>query len=124
MPAGCVAVAMAQIIKYYEQPYRGSGSNTYTPASHPEYGTQSVIFENARYDYSNMPNSLTSGNDDVARLVYHCGVSVNMDYDPVESGSNINSAAAAFVDHFRFNSADVNWRENSSDPLWMMMLKT
>lgn len=36
--AGCVATAMAQVMKYHNHPLNGSGSHSYTPKDHPEYG--------------------------------------------------------------------------------------
>ena len=41
-PTGCVATAMAQIMRYWEYPAIGWGSHTY---SHPRYGTLSATFD-------------------------------------------------------------------------------
>ena len=41
---GCVATAMAQIMKYWSYPAYGVGSHSYTPSTHPEYGVQSANF--------------------------------------------------------------------------------
>ena len=75
---GCVATAMAQILKYWSYPERGLGNHSYVPSSHPEYGTLYVDFSSVNYEWSNMPNSVTSTNNAVATLMYHCGVSVDM----------------------------------------------
>lgn len=100
-PTGCVATAMAQIIRYWEYPERGVGSNTYI-SNYPSYGygnfgPQTADFGATTYDYSLMPNSLNTTttneqNNEVARLMYHCGVSVNMMY-----GVNTSGAFSAFV---------------------------
>ena len=89
---GCVATAMAQIMKYWSYPTHGLGSHSYVPTSHPEYGTLYVDFSTVNYQWSNMPNSVTSANNAVATLMYHCGVSVDMMYG-VNSAPDYGSAA-------------------------------
>lgn len=87
---GCVATAMAQIMKYWSYPEHGFGSHSYIPQNHPEYGTQYADFSSTTYQWSSMPNNVTSSNTAVATLMYHCGVSVEMNYglgDPYDNGS-------------------------------------
>lgn len=98
--AGCVATAMGQIMKYHSWPPTGEGSNVY----HTNYGTLSVNFAQQSYDFSLMPAALTSDNDEVAKLLYHCGVSVRMDYSPTGSGASTYAAADAFRQNFRYAS--------------------
>ena len=54
--AGCVAVAMAQVVRYWEWPNHGLNSHSYTC----DYGTLSVNFGATTYNYNNMPNGLSS----------------------------------------------------------------
>ncbi len=89
---GCVATAMAQIMKYWNWPVSGTGSHSYTYDEHPEYGTMSANFGNTTYDWDNMPNALSSESSSteinaVATLMYHCGVAVEMMYSAVGSGA-------------------------------------
>ena len=77
---GCVATAMAQIMKYWSYPEHGIGSHSYVPQQHPQYGTQYADFSNTTYLWSSMPSTVNSSNTAVATLMYHCGVSVNMNY--------------------------------------------
>ena len=79
---GCVATAMAQIIRYYGYPLRGFGQKSY---HHETYGVQAVDFDTTDYDYSLMPDRIRRSSsaeqrDMVSRLCYHCGVVVNMNY--------------------------------------------
>lgn len=85
---GCVATAMAQIMKYWSYPEHGFGSHSYIPQNHPEYGTQYADFSSTTYQWSSMPNNVTSSNTAVATLMYHCGVSVEMNYDIPENGGS------------------------------------
>lgn len=97
--AGCVAVAMGQIMRYHKYPASGTGSYSY---SHPVYGTISADFGNTTYNWNNMPGSLTEANSDVATLLYHAGVSVDMNYTPLESGAFSSKVAPALLNYFRY----------------------
>ncbi len=81
---GCVATAMAQVMKYWNHPAQGSGMHSY---NHSTYGTLSANFGATTYQWSSMPNAVNSSNNAVATLMYHCGVSVDMNYSPQESGA-------------------------------------
>ena len=78
---GCVATAMAQVMKYWNHPTTGTGFHSY---NHDTYGTLSANFGSTTYQWSQMPNTVSSSNNAVATLMYHCGVSVDMDYDQVK----------------------------------------
>ena len=86
---GCVATAMAQIINYWGYPVHGRGSHSY---QHNTYGTLSVNYDSAIYDYAHMPSALTATStpqqvNAVAQLMRDCGVAANMGYGPTESSS-------------------------------------
>lgn len=118
---GCVATAMAQIMKYWSYPTSGIGSNSYT---HPSYGVLSANFENAIYDWGAMPNSLSSANEEVQKISYHCAVSVNMDFGPGGSGAFLNGATSALKGFFKYNIPAYptdKGRWNESD--WIQLLK-
>ena len=77
---GCVATAMAQIMKFWNYPATGAGFHSY---NHSQYGTLSANFGNTTYQWSSMPNQLISSSTNtqinaVATLMYQCGVSVDM----------------------------------------------
>ena len=85
---GCVATAMAQIMKYWNYPATGSGFHSY---NHSNYGTLSANFGGTSYQWSSMPNSVNSSNNAVATLMYQVGVSVDMDYSPEGSSAYVTS---------------------------------
>jgi peptidase C10-like protein len=61
----------------------------------------SVNFGAHSYNWTAMPTSdLVANNADVADLMYDCGVSVNMDYDP--NGSGAWPSANVFRNNFRY----------------------
>jgi len=100
--AGCVATSMAQVMKYYNQPTQGSGSKSYY---HTTYGTLSANFGLTTYNWAGMPNTLSSYNTSVATLLYHCGVSVEMQYGPNGSGAYVSDAASALKNYFGYKSS-------------------
>jgi len=97
-PTGCVATAMAQIMKFWNWPVRGKGQKTYTVATYSSsnqngsktYGgtTLSANFQNQSYQWDAMPLSISSANPAIATLMYHCGVSVSMIYDTDANGGS------------------------------------
>jgi len=128
-PTGCVATAMAQIMKYYKFPQTGTGNNCYTL---PGNITQICAdFGATTYDWNNMLTSYwgsttTQEQDAVATLMFHCGVSVNMCYACSENGSGAQSSAVsvALKKYFGYDP-DILYvqRSNSTDANWENMLK-
>ena len=102
---GSVATAMGQMIHYWGWPATGKGTNTYTDET---YGQLSVDFGATTYNYNLMPDSLTSATsaeqrDEVAKLLYHCGVATNMGYDNYyESYTLPHNARIALNNHFDY----------------------
>lgn len=84
---GCVATAMAQVMMYYKYPKE-------LKATIPAYTTATnklkvnAISEGEKYDWDNMLPTYTEGEynttqaDAVAKLMFHCGAAVQMDYGP------------------------------------------
>lgn len=116
---GCTATSMAQVIKYWNYPVNGTGSHSYT---HPTYGTLSADFSSTTYQWSQMPKNLTDNNDAVATLMYHCGVSVDMDYGP--DGSGGGQPRNALVNYFKYSSnAKYVDKDKYSYNEWINLLK-
>ncbi len=81
---GCVATAMAQVMKFWNWPKMGEGRHSYVEDN---YGIVSANFGTTTYQWTSMPNMLSTGNAAIATLMFHCGVSVNMNYSPSVSGA-------------------------------------
>lgn len=97
--AGCVATAMGQVMYYFRHPQTGAGSYSYY---HPVYDTISANFENTSYRWPEMVNQLAGSNLAVAELLFHLGVSVDMDYGPDGSGMYNHKAAYSLRTHFKY----------------------
>ena len=74
---GCIATAMAQLMKYWNWPVSGCGSHSYPTKL---YGVQSVDFSASKYQWANMSDTLSGPDSAVAKLMYDAGVSVNTEY--------------------------------------------
>ena len=110
---GCVATAMAQVMKYWNHPAVGRGSHSYSS----NFGNLSARFDTTHYDWAHMPDSPGWQSTDaernaVAQLMFHVGVSVDMDYSPHSSGAHVTlgnnsqiSAENALKNNFRYNQA-------------------
>lgn len=102
--AGCVPVAMAQVVKAIGY-YNGKGSNTYTNPNHKV--EVSFDFESWKPDFSKMLNNYDMENysaeqaHEVAMLVKACGVAVNVGYGPDATGGNLSRKA--MVDYLGFD---------------------
>lgn len=105
---GCVATAMGQIMRYWKYPNQGRGEHSYTPRTHPEYGEQYANFESTIYNWENMPFVLDSDNDDIAMVLYHAGVSVDMDYAPESSGAWHGSSMKKYFGYQLMQNVDVS----------------
>jgi Peptidase C10 family/Spi protease inhibitor/Secretion system C-terminal sorting domain len=130
---GCVATAMAQIMRYWAYPSTGTGSNCYdeeTGGGYSEnYGQLCANFDTSNYVWSAMPDKLATPNKEVAKLMYDCGVSVNMDYSPSGSGAYVMggypSAQYSYVNNFGYDGNTLNsaMYDSSEDTAWISLLE-
>ncbi len=127
---GCGSVAMAQFLKYWEHPIKGIGEHSYTPHAHPEFGVQYANFGETVYDWDNMLNDYFHGYSDaeasaVATLLYHCGVSVDINYGDTASGTNPPDVDTALWTYFNYTHNSHYLRKiNYTDAQWIAMLKS
>jgi Peptidase C10 family/Spi protease inhibitor/Secretion system C-terminal sorting domain len=128
---GCPATAVAMIMKYHKHPAQGIGNSSY---NHEKYGTLAVNYADQTYNYANMPDSITGPNDDLAKLMYHAGVAVEMGYTPTESGSFVIEAYCnkkeatceyAFKNYFGYDKTTVAGiqKKDFTDAVWLKKLK-
>lgn len=126
---GCVATAMAQVMKYWEHPAQGTGSRSYYNSW--DRITFEANFGDTTYDWDNMIekyiyNSNTKeGNfteeeaKAVGTLMYHAGVSVLMSYGTHSSSANLLSIAHALITYFGYDKSISNENRNYySDEAW------
>lgn len=118
--AGCVAVAMAQIMYYHKCPLQGHGKKTYS-TSH--YGSLTANFGETFYQWEEMSDTLHELNPAVAKLILHCGISVKMQYGPNGSGAYSSDVPDALHHHFYYPAASMATRAFFGDDEWLSMIK-
>ncbi len=122
---GCVAVCMAQLMKYYNYPHQGTGTHTNYSYWNGGYGNLTINYANQTYAWENMPNLINGTNyDETAKLLYHCSVAVDMNYGPDGSGSSTSKVATALRTYYYY-STNIQYVQKSSytDASWISLLK-
>ncbi len=124
--AGCVPTAMGQIMNYYRFPASGTGSNMYNDTIPPEvYNSLSADFGNASYQWDLMPLEVTERQNDsaVAKLLYHLGVSVNLNYGSDGSGMYNHKAAYALRTNFHYSpDCQYVFRDTATHTNWKQLI--
>jgi hypothetical protein len=126
---GCVATAMAQIMNYHRHP-------TTRTVTIPAYTTLTdkivvpAVTGTTNYAWNNMTNTYTTSStgasaNAVATLMYHCGVSVEMDYKSNESGAYSSDVSPALKTYFGYDAGIAYCsRDYYTYAEWINLLKT
>ena len=122
---GCVATAMAQIMRMHKWPKRGTGMNEYECWLNDKTITLKTDFTQSIYQWDKMPETYTGVESSeekqaVARLLYDCGVAVNMGYGLYGSSAFESKAFQAFIKHFNYdrNAILINRHYYYEDAEW------
>lgn len=122
-PTGCVATAMAQILKYYNYPEKSEGISYYTVGNDPtdiryEFNT---TFKWDLIQVSYKGECSDESKQAVGELMRDCGYSVKMQYDKNGSAALYTNAALGFVRNMCFKEGYVHnaYRALYTDEEWM-----
>ena len=130
---GCAATAQAQVMKYWNHPAVGHGTHSYGCS----FGPLSVTYDTA-YQWNLMPNHLWGRSAEerhaVAQLMYHVGVSIEMNYGVNGSGAyvvaftpygyNVPSCERSLREHFGYNPMlEGRIKDLCSDVVWNNMVR-
>lgn len=125
-PSGCVATCVAQIMKYHNHPIKGEGQSSY---NHSNYGTLSANHAEKTFNWTQMPNSLSyyssqEEKEEISDLMWHIGVSINMNYGPDGSGAYPYRVRYALQDHFGYKKTMSHiYRSSYSLEGWQNIMK-
>lgn len=108
-PTGCMATAMAQIMKYWEYPAKGTGSITYRWT----YGGEDITynFAGTTFDWANMLDRYYGESTNatqraaVAELMYAVGCATQMQYSSQASGTTDLVAGSGLVTYLGYDKA-------------------
>ncbi len=114
---GCVATSLSQILYRYKWPIHGTGSHTDNDNSGSSTGSYHAFFFGTYYDWNNMLDEYYhKASTDIQQracglLQYHCGISLDMDYESNGSTSNINRSPNALSKYWRYvgHYEDITW---------------
>ena len=122
-PTGCVATAMAQILKYYNYPEKSEGISYYNVGNDPtdiryEFNT---TFKWDLIQVSYKGECSDESKQAVGELMRDCGYSVKMQYDKNGSAALYTNAALGFVRNMCFKEGYVHnaYRALYTDEEWM-----
>lgn len=126
-PTGCVATSTAIAMQYHQWPDVGQGSHSYTTKT---YNLPLSATFDTPYQWNNMPATYTAGQytdqqaQNVATLMYDCGVFSDMDYAPGNSGALMLTAAQGLVNYMKYDkSLHVLQRQNYQTAEWESVIK-
>ena len=129
VPAGCVATAMTQVMYYYRYPEFGVGGVGYQPV-HYEFDdnnnpTDTFVYPwqiqsfNTPHEFDVMPSQVNFYTGEIAKFMWHAGMSVLMDYGPTGSGAQSADALTALKDNWGYNrTAQFYSRSDYSNTKW------
>lgn len=104
---GCVATAMAQVIKSYNYPARGKGSHSYEWINNNKE-VLSLNFANITFDWANMTDTYNSSSTEaqkkaVSTLMMACGYASDMNYGTGASGTQTFNVGRGLVENFNYD---------------------
>lgn len=106
-PTGCVATALAQAMNVYKYPEHPVGSvDYYTRGRNMQISDN---LSNYLFDWSSMRDDYQVGEytdiegQAIAELMYVCGLSVQMDYEPYSSGAYFYDVVPGMIDHLGYD---------------------
>lgn len=125
---GCVATAMAQIMKYHNWPDKAGDNASFSYSWNGE--TISADFSNFEFDWANMSANYYYGytytqaqTDAVAKLMQACGYSLRMRYGSDASAAYSEQVGNALVTYFRYDAGIHNeFRNYYSSSEWENMI--
>lgn len=119
---GCVATAMAQVMKHYHSSTPGKGSHSYTTEKLKL--PLSANYEGVTYDWNTMLDDYSNGYtqaqaDAVAQLMLHCGVAVDMNYNYGGSGAVTQKMVSALQNYYGYDRDMIDVSTKSGvDVVW------
>lgn len=108
--AGCMPVAMGQVMNHHKWPQQGTGSHSYSWNMSGTQKSLSMDFSESIYDWDNIcdsygNNSTEEQKNAVAKLLLDCGVSVNATYGTGVTNAYVDDVVYALVDYFDFSKS-------------------
>lgn len=134
-PTGCIATAMAQIMKYYQYPATSKGTGIYSVTTYKDKNDKEGTTKwykrelGHTYQWTAMLSSYgivsEDENDAVATLMADAGAASQMNYQANGSGTIEWYAAKGFAENFRYDSLAISClqRDFYTNAEWMELVR-
>jgi hypothetical protein len=126
-PTGCVATAMAEIMRYHTWPEKATFSKEYYDDVKGAMQQRISLYNSNRvYDWDNMNSEdLNASNNEITTLMNHAAVSVLMNFEAVASGASMSRARYKMESNFGYQSLGYQKRSKyGSIEEWRSMIYT
>lgn len=126
---GCVSLAMAQIMNYYDYPSKGIGQDSCTITYNGKTETHFVDFQEMTIRWDKIKNKYipfhrTEESDEVANLLYYCTISIEPTLSQQKGAAELKKACTSLVKHFGYHhSAQLCDKANYSDDKWIELIR-
>lgn len=130
---GCVATAMAEVIRYHEWPEKGTGTiggYSYISDYKQKVNIPSFSIDSHSYDYTLMPFSYkgsetTAQKNAIAQLMHDCGVMVEAYYNyGTGTGAYSENIVSALSEHMGYSASSQHiYRQAYTDAEWTKLIQ-
>ncbi|MEG2149656.1 MAG: C10 family peptidase [Bacteroidaceae bacterium] len=110
---GCVATAMAQIMKYHRWPVTGTGSYHYNASLTVDFSQSTYQWDLMLDNYDGYSTSFSK--EAVALLMRDCGMGSHTQYSYNNSSATFYDAKNAFKNHFGYDTQNLQVRDRRND---------
>lgn len=116
--AGCAAIAIGQIMKYYEYPSQGMGKGSYTQTNDKgETYSITVDYDSLQIDWTKIkdkhePQETNRSLKNVSSLIYHCAVAAGAKFSANVTTGYVNPLVQALYKNFGYDTSIHDIRKN------------
>lgn len=122
--AGCTACAVAQILRYCQEPDAVAQDHVYTDGKGFCTGTHSISDAGmGAYSWTNMPNAINTSSplaqkQAIGQLMYHAGVALESNYETNGTSAHPGDVPGVFSDFFTYACGGLEDKSSFTGPQW------
>ncbi len=125
---GCTATSTAIVMRYHRWPEKGRGVIPGYVSNYNGYKATliDVDIDGLTYNWDAMALKQDYWHvaDEVAKLIYHCGLMIRVGYSPSATGGNVYDGLPAFAEHMSYSAAASHeFRSTYGTNRWFGMMK-
>lgn len=128
--AGCTATALAQVLRHHRLPALVASNHTYVDNAGACQGTHSINDAGmGEYDWPNMPSSISISSPEaekqaVGQLIYHCGVTLESNYEASKTSAFPSSVPSVLRTFFNYTCGNYLAKSNYTNTQWYTKIET